>query len=99
MACESAQAAWVRGWGRLGQLRDETLVLTWVNTIALNVYRRLIREAPLFRSGHALTASRHWNIDWQKMAGFGTGKFRCITTNLNDLLGFRNQRMVQVSAT
>jgi RNA polymerase sigma factor (sigma-70 family) len=41
---EAAQAAWVRGWERLGQLRDEKLVVTWVNTIALNAYRRLIRK-------------------------------------------------------
>ncbi len=44
LADEAAQAAWVRGWECVGQLRDETLVVTWVNTIALNVYRRVIRK-------------------------------------------------------
>lgn len=44
IADEVAQAAWVRGWERRDQLRDEGLVVTWVNTIALNVYRRLIRR-------------------------------------------------------
>jgi DNA-directed RNA polymerase specialized sigma24 family protein len=44
LANESAQAAWVRGWERVAQLRDESMVLTWVNTIALNFYRRLIRK-------------------------------------------------------
>jgi DNA-directed RNA polymerase specialized sigma24 family protein len=44
LASESAQAAWVRGWERVSQLRDENMVLTWVNTIALNIYRRLIRK-------------------------------------------------------
>ncbi len=43
-ANEVAQAAWVRGWERLRQLRNESLVVTWVNTIALNVYRSLIRR-------------------------------------------------------
>jgi DNA-directed RNA polymerase specialized sigma24 family protein len=43
-ATESAQAAWVRGWERLKQLRDEKTVLPWVNTIALNFYRGLIRR-------------------------------------------------------
>jgi RNA polymerase sigma factor (sigma-70 family) len=45
-ANEVAQAAWVKGWERLGQLRNESLVVTWVNTIALNVYRSLIRREP-----------------------------------------------------
>jgi DNA-directed RNA polymerase specialized sigma24 family protein len=37
---ETAQAAWTRGWERINQLRDDHLVRTWVNTIALNMYRR-----------------------------------------------------------
>lgn len=39
-AREATQAAWAKGWERLAQLRNEELVITWVNTIALNVYRR-----------------------------------------------------------
>jgi RNA polymerase sigma-70 factor, ECF subfamily len=46
-AHEIAQAAWVRGWERLNQLNDEGLVVAWVNTIALNVYRRVLRREPL----------------------------------------------------
>lgn len=46
-AVEVAQAAWVRGWERIDQLRNESLVTTWVNTIALNVYRSFIRREPL----------------------------------------------------
>jgi DNA-directed RNA polymerase specialized sigma24 family protein len=46
-AMEVAQGAWVRGWERLHQLRDDSTVITWVNTIALNAYRRVMRrEAP-----------------------------------------------------
>jgi DNA-directed RNA polymerase specialized sigma24 family protein len=49
-AREVAQAAWARGWERLNQLRNESLVVTWVNTIALNVYRSVIRREPVNRA-------------------------------------------------
>jgi RNA polymerase sigma factor (sigma-70 family) len=46
-AMELAQGAWVRGWERLHQLREDSTVVTWVNTIALNAFRRAMRkEAP-----------------------------------------------------
>jgi DNA-directed RNA polymerase specialized sigma24 family protein len=35
-----AQTAWLRGWQKRDQLRDDRLVTTWVNTIALNYHRR-----------------------------------------------------------
>jgi DNA-directed RNA polymerase specialized sigma24 family protein len=38
-----AQAAWLQGWRRLDQLRDEGMILNWVNTIAINYHRREIR--------------------------------------------------------
>ena len=41
---ENSQAAWMRGWERLDQLRSDELVTTWVNTIALNLYRRALRR-------------------------------------------------------
>jgi DNA-directed RNA polymerase specialized sigma24 family protein len=44
IAREAAQAAWAKGWERLGQLRDDELLFTWVNTIALNAYRRIRRH-------------------------------------------------------
>src|SRR5271169_3136048 len=37
---EVAQAAWAKGWERLGQLRQECVVGLWVNSIALNEFRR-----------------------------------------------------------
>ena len=40
VAEEMSQAAWVRGWERLGQLRNEACVSVWINQIALNLYRR-----------------------------------------------------------
>lgn len=41
---EASQAAWVRGWEHLHQLRDSRLLITWVNTIALNCYRKTLRN-------------------------------------------------------
>jgi DNA-directed RNA polymerase specialized sigma24 family protein len=35
-----AQAAWLRGWQKLEQLRDEGVVVSWVNGIAINYHRR-----------------------------------------------------------
>jgi RNA polymerase sigma factor (sigma-70 family) len=43
-AREAAQAAWVKGWERINQLRNESVVTTWVNTIALNCYRSVMRN-------------------------------------------------------
>ena len=45
-AQETAQAAWTKGWERLGQLRDSNMVLTWMNSIALNIHRSFIRREP-----------------------------------------------------
>lgn len=36
---EIAQAAWVRGWERRGQLRDGHKIHNWINTIAFNLLR------------------------------------------------------------
>ncbi len=44
-ATEIAQAAWSRAWERIDQLRDETKILSWVNTIALNDARKTSRRA------------------------------------------------------
>ncbi|MBC7927472.1 MAG: RNA polymerase sigma factor [Bryobacteraceae bacterium] len=49
-AQETAQAAWVKGWERLGQLRDSSMVLTWMNSIALNIHRSYIRREPLLQT-------------------------------------------------
>ena len=45
-ARDVSQTAWAKGWERLDQLQNERMVLTWVNTIALNVHRRLLRSEP-----------------------------------------------------
>jgi RNA polymerase sigma factor (sigma-70 family) len=48
-AQELAQAAWVRGWERLAQLRDPKMVVTWINTIALNMFRTSLRHEPFLQ--------------------------------------------------
>lgn len=56
LAPDIAQSAWMRGWERLSQLRDPQMILTWINSIALNQYRRVIRTERLHQelpqSGH-----------------------------------------------
>jgi len=71
---EISQAAWFRGWERLGQLRNDDQVSTWINTIALNLYRRAIRverrlqclKDPLF----AKTTMNWAAIDVSRILGF-----------------------------
>ncbi len=48
-ASECTQAAWAKGWERLEQLQNESMVITWVNAIALNVHNRLIRAEPAWQ--------------------------------------------------
>jgi RNA polymerase sigma factor (sigma-70 family) len=46
-AQETAQAAWARGWERREQFRDPKMVLTWTNSIALNIHRSYLRREPI----------------------------------------------------
>jgi RNA polymerase sigma factor (sigma-70 family) len=56
LAGDVAQAAWVKGWERLSQLRNESMVTTWVNAIAINVYRSVLRrEKPTAALDHLAT--------------------------------------------
>jgi RNA polymerase sigma factor (sigma-70 family) len=48
-AQEIAQAAWVRGWERRGQLRETSMVTTWINAIALNMHRTDLRHEPFLQ--------------------------------------------------
>ena len=41
---EAAQAAWARGWEHRDKLRNPDKVLSWVNTIALNLFRNWFRR-------------------------------------------------------
>lgn len=42
-AAEIAQAAWARAWAQISTLRDEQFVISWVNTIARNLFRTSFR--------------------------------------------------------
>lgn len=44
---EAAQAAWVRGWERRDNLRNPDRVVTWINSIALNLFRNRLRKEKL----------------------------------------------------
>jgi RNA polymerase sigma factor (sigma-70 family) len=61
-AQETAQAAWVKGWERLGQLRDSNMVLTWMNSIALNIHRSFIRREPFLQQLPELSTPAKVNL-------------------------------------
>jgi RNA polymerase sigma-70 factor (ECF subfamily) len=44
IAEETSQAAWARGWEHRHKLRNPAMVLSWVNTIALNLFRNWYRR-------------------------------------------------------
>jgi DNA-directed RNA polymerase specialized sigma24 family protein len=48
-ASDVSQTAWTKGWERLDQLQNDGMVLTWVNTIALNVHRKHLRREPAWQ--------------------------------------------------
>ena len=50
MARDIAQAAWAKGWERLSQLRNESMVITWVNAIAMHVHRSVLRSEPAYQA-------------------------------------------------
>ncbi len=59
---EMAQAAWSRGWERLHQLRDPAMVVTWTNTIALNLHRSSARSESRTTELSPLSAAPSSNI-------------------------------------
>jgi RNA polymerase sigma-70 factor (ECF subfamily) len=61
-AQETAQAAWARGWEKRDQLRDSKMVMTWVNTIALNMYRTGLRREPFLEELPEMLAMPRLNL-------------------------------------
>jgi DNA-directed RNA polymerase specialized sigma24 family protein len=49
VAQETAQAAWAKGWEKRHQLRDSSMLMTWINTIALNIHRNALRREPVLQ--------------------------------------------------
>ncbi len=69
-AAEAAQAAWVRGWERRQQVRDSGNTLSWVNAIALNMYRtdqRHARKQAEFQDRAVPPASRLAAVDVERI--------------------------------
>src|SRR5690242_8012956 len=56
LALDIAQTAWVKGWERLWQLRDEQKIFVWINSIAINTHRHYDREEPRWESLRDLPA-------------------------------------------
>ncbi len=48
-ASDVSQTAWAKGWERLDQLQNDRMLVTWVNTIALNVHRKIQRSEPAWQ--------------------------------------------------
>jgi RNA polymerase sigma factor (sigma-70 family) len=61
-ALDTAQAAWAKGWERREQLRDPSLVLTWTNSIALNIHRTYLRREPQTQTLPDLQAPPRMNV-------------------------------------
>jgi RNA polymerase sigma factor (sigma-70 family) len=61
-ALDTAQAAWAKGWERRAQLRDPNLVLTWTNSIALNIHRTYLRREPQTQVLPELAAPPRLNV-------------------------------------
>lgn len=61
-ALDTAQAAWAKGWERREQLRDQSLVMTWTNSIALNIYRTYLRREPQTQTLPDLQAPPKMNV-------------------------------------
>lgn len=62
IAEELAQAAWVKGWERLNQLRDPLLLNSWINSIALNMQRGNCRRHALLPLKEA-SEHPHWDLE------------------------------------
>jgi len=71
-AHELAQAAWVRGWQYRDQLRDTALLLTWVNSIALNLQKRFLRNEQRFLAiseAPFVPSIEHFSLDVAQVLG------------------------------
>jgi DNA-directed RNA polymerase specialized sigma24 family protein len=45
-----AQTAWLQGWQKLDQLRDDGMIVSWVNAIAINYHRRGCRREARYQA-------------------------------------------------
>jgi DNA-directed RNA polymerase specialized sigma24 family protein len=47
---DAAQTAWLQGWRKIDQLRDERMIVSWVSTIAINYHRRGFQHQARYRA-------------------------------------------------
>lgn len=81
LARDVAQSAWVRGWERLSQLRNESMVTTWVNAIAMNVHRSILRSEKTCQALPDLQSGVEMNlaaIDLKRILKFCTPRDRAL---------------------
>jgi len=67
-ARETAQAAWARGWEKRSQLRNSKRVTTWINTIALNVYRTELKRDRFLAELPEMASPRRANVALMDLA-------------------------------
>jgi len=94
---ETAQAAWAKGWERLGQLRNANMVLTWMNSIALNIHRSYIRREPLLQALPELSTPPKINlaaIDVRRILKYCKTNYR-IVLQRHYLEGYKVQEIAQ----
>jgi DNA-directed RNA polymerase specialized sigma24 family protein len=63
VAEETAQAAWAKGWEKRDQLLNFKMLGTWVNAIALNLYRSSLRNEPLWQELNEVQALSTTNLE------------------------------------
>ncbi len=98
IALDTAQAAWARGWEKRAQLQQPELLLTWTNTIALNIYRTLLRREspseplPEIESAVSLNVAA---IDVERILTYCKPKDRTVLEN-HYILGFKAREIAQL---
>lgn len=82
---ETAQAVWVRGWECIHQLREERLLPTWANSIAINLYRTRVRSekrnVPLSSEGIHVSLTDTCAMDARKVLSLCRARDRRLLTS------------------
>ena len=102
-AQDFAQAAWVKGWERISQLRDERCVVAWVGSIAWSLFlsdRRVEAKHPLDRlDSHKELVAPHFNPDASIDLRRGVQSVSSCHRELLDLWmgGYKNREIARMS--
>jgi DNA-directed RNA polymerase specialized sigma24 family protein len=102
-ARDAAQAAWVKGWERIYQLRDEHCLVAWVGSIAWSLFlsdRRVGAKYTLDRlDSHQQLAAPDWNPDASLDLRGGLQSVSACHRELLDLRmsGYKNREIARMS--